>query len=179
MVRRAITASGKPSGRDGIDREPPLATQLVDSEPNSQHYAFKIGLVIKHPHQDLRHISNLIEINSDSVRVAGAQRQTPTGRLVSDVYAENIWSSYNLVEDEKDFVSIVDRFLEHLLRFKESFIQIAATGGSCKIIVQLPGYLNTGLELRSASASKLAELQIDLGLEVFPQFRVAGHADLG
>ena len=48
--------------------------------------------------------------------------------------------------------------------------EVVKTGGTIELIVNLGGYNNIGDTLPSAQMARLVRLNIDLGIEVFPEF---------
>jgi hypothetical protein len=61
--------------------------------------------------------------------------------------------------------------IDRLEPYKALRSEIAGSGGSIDLIVDLPGDVNLGSTLGWRAMARLSNLHIDLGIEVFPEMR--------
>lgn len=131
---------------------------------------FEIRILIRHPAADPIEITRRLGIDPDIVRKVGEIRKTPRGNASGDVNKYSMWSKSFIFEKERNFfrhaVSIVD-----LLEQNREFIsELIDSGGTIQLIADLSGRQNIGDVFAWNDLRRLADLRIDLGVEVFPKF---------
>jgi hypothetical protein len=133
-----------------------------------ERYEFGIRLLIKHPDIDPVEITRQLGLAPDHSWKSGTQRKTPDGGKLPGVYKESMWNWSNRITGQRNFFQAVDGFAEDLLPHKNWFLNLSKTGGYASLIVNLSGDTNIGADLRADTMKKLLELNIVLGVEVFP-----------
>lgn len=144
---------------------------MLDESRNELEYAFKIGLLIKHPYKNLSYVRDKIGIDPDFVKVAGEIMTTKSGRILNGFNKINVWSRYRFVGRNREIFQSVEETVTAIYPYKDVFIDISKTGGNSLIILQLPGYENIGAELKFGMLQKIGEMRVGFGVEVFPNFK--------
>jgi hypothetical protein len=102
--------------------------------------------------------------------VVGEPRLTPAGTKLPGVHKETSWGGELVSSNQRSFFAGVMNLVEQLERHKPFLKRIRSTGGTVAIFVHLPGDVNTGDSISWSDLKKLAALEIDLDVEVFPNF---------
>jgi hypothetical protein len=131
---------------------------------------FVIRLLIVHPNFDPSGITEQLKIAPTMSHAFGAPCKTPNGKLLPGTYKVSRWGWSMRVEGKRNFFEDVAQLAERLKPHKEFLAKLAGTGGKIAVIVDLPGDVNIGWNLPSAELRNLADLKVDLGIEVFPHF---------
>ena len=100
--------------------------------------------------------------------VAGAPRQTPTGRALSGTYSESYWASELEFSSDSGFLEKVIYMVGKLSGVKDNLRDFKASNGKIEIYLQMPGSSNNGGILESELLKRLGDLGVDLLIEVFP-----------
>jgi hypothetical protein len=95
---------------------------------------------------------------------------TPTGLSLPGVYKESAWSHWFRVERNRPFFTDIVKLIDRIEPHKQFLHDIVVGGGTIDLIVGLPGDTNIGDCFRWRDMARLADLRIDLGIEVFPDF---------
>ena len=123
-----------------------------------------------HPTDDLEIFSSIISINKMYSWLAGSQRKTPTGRLLSGFNKESYWCSEQIMFfSDMGFNAKITSTIELLLPASQKLKELKATGGRIELYLQLPGSVNNGGTFESSIIKTLGELGVDLAVEVFPK----------
>jgi hypothetical protein len=146
-----------------------MVTELpTDEEDNGLRYS--IRLLIKHPSIDPDRITETLGLAPHLSAIAGSERTTPTGTVLPGPHKVSVWSHSFDVKGKRRFFSDVDAMIDRLEPHKALLSAIADGGGNVMLIVHLPGDVNIGSTLRWREMARLANLHVDLGIEVFPEF---------
>lgn len=98
-------------------------------------------------------------------------RITPAGKSLPGVYRETIWGWAKRIEQKRDFFEEVAKLGRQLQLHGNFIAQLNEQGGAISLIVDLPGDQNIGSILNWSDMKALADLRIDVGIEVFPEFK--------
>jgi len=101
---------------------------------------------------------------------AGAERMTPANTKLPGKYRESIWGWAQHLEGKRAFFDNVSELAIRLRKHQDFIAGLMAGGGSIVMIVDLPGDVNIGSVLSSVNIKRLADLGVDLGIEVFPEW---------
>lgn len=146
------------------------------SQPNEDDLSvdvplkFSIRLLICHPTLDPESFTSEIGVLPISSQRVGTPRKTPRGTELPGVYRESKWSCIWETEGARYFFTELRKIINMLLPHADLLKQVTTTGGSANLIVDLSGRSNIGDTLHASELRLLAELNIDLGIEVFPDY---------
>jgi hypothetical protein len=143
-----------------------VTEQSADEEHNELRY--EIRLLIKHPNIDPDRITETLGLAPQVTAVAGGIRKTRTGAILPGPHKVSAWSHSFRIEGNRRFFSDVEKMIDRLEPHKALLTEIADSGGSICLIVDMPGEVNTGSVLHWRYMARLSDLHIDLGIEVFP-----------
>jgi hypothetical protein len=137
--------------------------------------AFRYNVIfrIRHPSIDPRKLTRRFAMKPHRSWKLGELRSLPSGRVLKTRNRDSRWSySEDYEGRSKKFFKRVERLANRLKRHKTFLHEISASGGQCEMYVQLPGAKNTGDSVQPATLRLLAELNILLSIEVFPDWRI-------
>lgn len=143
---------------------------MRDTGDRSGALRFAIRLRIIHPRMDPEDISRRLELNADMLWRAGTPRRTPKGTPLVGIYRETRWGWSEQHLNQRDFFRAAVGLIEKLERHREFLAMIIGEGGTVDLILHLPGDVNIGSSIAAADLRRLADLNINLGIEVFPEF---------
>jgi len=130
-----------------------------------------VRLLIIHPSVDARAITEALSLKPQLSLSVGQDRQTPGGRHLPGKNKSTIWShAYNL-NSKGPFFKKTAPFLARLERNSEYLKALSLSGGKVHLIFELDGRQNQGDTISSGDMERLARLDIDVGIEVFPNFQ--------
>ena len=137
------------------------------SRLNEKH---SVRLSIRHPSIASEVITEAMGVRPTHAWTMGAPKVTPTGRPLSGIYPDTRWN-YVLNSGNGDNLS---EFLEKiiaLIKEKTAFLkEIRAESGSVGVTVSLHGKVHSGNVITYTILEALAVAQVDLGIEVFPNW---------
>ncbi len=130
-------------------------------------HRYKVSIRVWHPKMDAEEISNRLGLVASRMWTAGSQRKTPTGTPLDGVYTESYCSFRLEPPDKVGLVDFLKSFSEGLYRRKDFFEEIRSTGGRLEYFIGLFFEVNSGVVFDFDLHSKLAELKIDLSLDLY------------
>jgi hypothetical protein len=133
-------------------------------------FRYQVRLLIKHPEIDPARITNTLGLTPNISVIAGSSRETPAGTVLPGVHKVSLWSHSFNVNGNRLFFSTIVEMIDKLEPQKTLLTEIADTGGSIELVVNLPGIVNIGDFFSWHDMARLCALQINLGIEVFPKF---------
>jgi hypothetical protein len=137
-------------------------------------YYYKVIFRIRHPSIDPSALTRRFAMKPSRSWKVGKLRRLPNGRVLKTRNTDSLWSYSERYEGRsKRFFKRVERLADRLKRHKILLHEISASGGRCEMYVQLPGAKNAGDTVQPATLRLLADLNIRLSIEVFPDWRVA------
>jgi Domain of unknown function (DUF4279) len=135
---------------------------------------FDVELFIVHPTMDPIEISTALGLEGSIVHRVGDRKTTPDGLPLVGSYPDTRWRHSVRYEVRDQFFApkvkdLVDRLAPH----REFIRGIRTTGGKAVLIVQFLGDAYFGDEIAADTLAKMADLQLDCGVECFatPQGR--------
>jgi hypothetical protein len=132
---------------------------------------YSVRILTKHPNIDPATITQMLQLQPNVFHVAGTSRKTSKGDPLPGEYRESGWSHWFRVQRSRRFFEEVTKLADLLEPRKEFLHEIVSQGGTIDLIVHLPGDINIGSTLDWRDMVRLAALHIDLGVEVFPDFK--------
>jgi hypothetical protein len=142
---------------------------LTDEEDSDLRYS--VRLLIRRPNIDPNLITEHLGLTPDDFVIAGSERRTPKGDLLPGKHRMSAWSHSFRTERHRHFFSDVERMIGILEPQKSFLVHLVDGGGFVDLIVDMPGDVNLGSSLGWRAMARLADLRIDLGIEVFPHMR--------
>jgi len=146
-----------------------MVTEQMDDEEN-RDLRYRIRLVIHHPDIDPDRITKTLRLPPDSFAIKGSVRKTPKGNILPGLHRTSSWSHVFRIERHRHFFSEVVKMIDRLEPHKALLNEIADNGGFINLIADLPGDVNIGSEFPWRDMARLADLHIDLGVEVYPEY---------
>jgi hypothetical protein len=144
-----------------------MVTEQSADEENSE-LRYKVRLLIHHPNIDPDRITEILGLTPQVTAKAGSVRKAPNGVVLPGLHKFSVWSHSFRVEGHRHFFTDVEKMIDRLEPHKTLLNEIASSGGSIYLIVDMPGDVNLGSTLGWRYMARLFDLHIDLGIEVFP-----------
>ena len=136
-------------------------------------YRYKISLRIRHPAMDPAEITRAMRLDPWRSWRAGDPRTTPKGRALEGLNRDTYWTA-RLIEDRwpgKDLASALDECLNRLAPHRDFFHRVRSQGGSVEFFVGWFFDGQSGGLLDSDLLARMADLKINLSLDVYPPDR--------
>jgi hypothetical protein len=127
-----------------------------------------VQIFIAHPSMTPADITAALGLEAHIAHRVGDQRKTPRGTLLKGQYRDTRWR-HSIRYEQKDqwFADKVAMLVDRLMPHKEFLHHLHSTGGSAMVIVAFLGDGYFGDAVRLDTLSKMAELQLDFGIECF------------
>lgn len=140
----------------------------VDIDPSGFDRRFLVELFIKHPMIAPSEITSALGLEAHVAHMVGDCCLTPKGNTGPGGYPDTRWRrSVQYIAADQWFVGEVEA-LVNLLEPNKAFLHyLLDTGGSAELIVQFLGDGYFGDTLPTPLLTKIVELRLGLGLEVF------------
>ncbi|MGH6882775.1 hypothetical protein [Hypericibacter sp.] len=127
-----------------------------------------VELFIRHPTLKPAEITAALGIEPLIVRGVGEPRRAPSGKLLGGTYERTAWRhSIRYKLTEQWFAEKVTLLVDLLLPHRSFLTGLRATGGETEIIVQFLGDGYLGDHVPVDTLVKMADLQLDFGIECF------------
>lgn len=140
------------------------------SDPETERLRFVIRLVVRHPTIEPAAITDEFGLEPHLAHAVGTDGVTPIGTKLPWKYKESIWGWSKHVRRKRAFFDEVAKLALKLEKHQQFISALVAGGGTITAIVDLPGDENIGSVMSAADIRRLANLEIDLGIEVFPKW---------
>lgn len=133
---------------------------------------FKIRLLFWHPNEDPDAITRGLMLPPFRSWQAGTERFAPNGSKLPGVHRDTRWNHVILCDQGETVSDELNKLIvrcEAANKFISNFVQ---TGGVVEICLSFPGCAYHGGSLSSQQLYRLAQLNISLGFEVFPDWKL-------
>jgi hypothetical protein len=142
----------------------PETSEAEDDEPKR----LDVELFIVHPTMDPADITAALGLEPVHARRVGDERRTPKGTVLPGRHLDTRWR-YGIRHDIRGqhFRHHVAALLDRLAPHKAFLADLRAGGGRATLIIQFLGDGYFGDTLPLGTLSRLADLQLGLGLEVY------------
>ena len=134
---------------------------------------FTMRLLIRHPYIDPDDITRKLKLEPDLLWRVNEARTSPAGRPLAGAHKTSMWSKSLVIEDKRSFFDELNELLERLEMNKEFVKKLTDDKGIVTVIFDLHGRINIGDVVTWRTMGRLAALQVNLGVEVFPNFAKA------
>jgi hypothetical protein len=140
----------------------------TETESDPSEYRYRVRLLIRHPHVDPARITHALGLDGHYSARAGSARKSPNGDPLPGLYKTSFWTHSFHTERNRRFFSDIEKMITRLESYRPFLAELVDGGGSIQLIVHLRGTTNIGDTLPWRDMARLSALQIDLGIEVFP-----------
>ena len=129
---------------------------------------FTMRLLIKHPDIDPDDITRRLKFEPDLMWRVNEPRTSPAGRPLAGSHRSSMWSRSQIIEGKRSFFDELLQLLEQMELNKEFVKKLTDDEGIVTVIFDLHGRTNIGDVVTWKTMERLAALQVNLGVEVFP-----------
>jgi hypothetical protein len=158
-----------PVQADQRDVEAKTVTKSGDISGTRNVLGFSRSVQLFHPTLPQDAISAGLDRAPDVGWNVGAPRRTPAGEPLEGEYPNTYWAKSDRIVGKRFFFETLDECVDLLERRRSFLRQFVDTGGTIRINFGLSGKQNIGDELSPRVMRVLSELDVTLGIEVFPQ----------
>ena len=149
-------------------KEKLLARKLLTDAESALVKRFDIDLFIIHPTLDPSRIEEALGLTAEVVHRVGDRRKTPNGRLLEGTYRDTRWRHKRRFETAgQHFAQRIIELLGDIEAHRGFFHELRTAGGSACVILQLLGDGYLGDTLSQEALKRLADLQLDFGIECY------------
>lgn len=137
-------------------------------EDEEQPRRIDVELLIRHPSLTPSDISDALGLEGHFAHCAGERKTMPDGTVREGAWPDTRWR--HSIRHElrgQHFADKVAELVERLLPHRNFLHEMRASGGHAELIVQFLGDGYCGDSIPSEALRKLADLKVDLGLEVY------------
>lgn len=129
---------------------------------------YTLDLLVFHPSISPETITTKLRMVPQYSWQQGQPRRTPDGKSLPGFYRETMWRRVVIRRGRRDFVEDLNAVVEQLRSHKTFLKKLSSDGGRALLIVNLPGDVNIGGELAPRTLRLMSDLDLKLGVEVFP-----------
>jgi hypothetical protein len=130
--------------------------------------AYRVRILIRHPSETLDCLTTATGISPKLLQRVGDPRVNPAGTSLPGLYPHSTWSWWEQFRDSRDFSVGVARAIDILAPVGELLGRLRKSGGEILVILELRGERNIGAIIETRELTRMVELGIDFGIEVFP-----------
>ena len=131
---------------------------------------YRIILRIRHPELDPTEITMALGWKPQHSWKAGDRAVTPRGTKLPGVRSDGLWSCSFEFKGRGNIGQKLEGLLDHLVESKELFYRLGQMQAQSAMYLQMPGDTNNGARIPPEVLQRLAELQIALEFEIFPNW---------
>ena len=129
-------------------------------------FSYAVSLRVRHPSKDLDVLTDKLRLEPDHSWKAGDPRRSQSGSALGGNHRDSYWSALLPAQSVGPSSMPLEMFfsqqLVQLARYREFFNTLQSDGGQVSLLVELAPTANASLTFSSASARKLAELDIEV-----------------
>ena len=136
-------------------------------------YQYTISLRLEHPSANPADFTSALGLTPSRCWLVGEPRSTAKGRPMKGTYAESFWT-VTLAEGqwpEMALPAVISDLLDQLAARKDFFRQLRAEGGKAEFFVGWFFDGQSGDVFSCDLLARMADLKIDLSLDVYPPHR--------
>jgi hypothetical protein len=129
-------------------------------------FSYAVSLRVRHPSKDLDVLTDKLRLEPDHSWKAGDPRRSQSGSALGGNHRDSYWSALLPAQMVGPSSMPLEMFfsqqLVQLARHREFFNGLQSDGGQVSLLVELAPTANASLTFSSASARKLADLNIEV-----------------
>jgi hypothetical protein len=129
-------------------------------------FSYAVSLRVRHPTKDLGVLTDKLRLEPAFSWTAGEPRRSQSGSPLGGNHRDSYWSAMLPAQMTGPASMPLELFfsqqLVQLARHREFFAKLQSDGGQVSLLVELAPTANASLTFSSASARKLAELDIEV-----------------
>lgn len=129
-------------------------------------FSYAVSLRVRHPSKDLDVLTDKLRLEPDHSWKAGDPRRSQSGAALGGNHRDSYWSALLPAQMVGPSSMPLEMFfsqqLTQLTRHREFFNTLQSDGGQVSLLVELAPTANASLTFSSASARKLADLNIEV-----------------
>ena len=129
-------------------------------------FSYAVSLRVRHPSKDLDVLTDKLRLEPDHSWKAGDPRRSQSGSALGGNHRDSYWSALLPAQMVGPSSMPLEMFfsqqLTQLARHREFFNSLQVDGGQVSLLVELAPTANASLTFSSASARKLADLNIEV-----------------
>jgi hypothetical protein len=137
--------------------------------------SFKVSLFVEHPSIDPAEISRAMGLIPKRTTRAGAPRTSPAGESLIGDYPFSCWSHDFDVQEAAELCRVLENLVEDLQYHRPFFHRMVQEGGTVELFCGVFAAGNWDEVLPHTLMRALAELHIDLRLDVYLKRRAIGY----
>src|SRR3954470_21644165 len=131
--------------------------------------SFKVSLSVTHPEIDPIEISVALELPPKRATRSGAPRTTPKGTPLAGMHEFSCWTHEFDVAGASELGVVLESLVERLQRHRQFFHRVVQEGGAVELFCGIFTAGNWDEILSHKLMGQLAELRVDLRLDVYPK----------
>jgi hypothetical protein len=129
---------------------------------------YRVRVVINHPSDNLAIITQLTGLVPLICWTKGEERFAPNGTRLAGKHQFSRWGYSRTLRDSRAFSLGVRATIDALAAAADVLQRICATDGRAQLIIDFEGHKNIGDAITASDLSRLAQLGVSLGIEVYP-----------
>lgn len=135
----------------------------------SSAFSYSVSLRVRHPTLDLSVLTDKLRLEPAHSWKAGEPRRSQSGAPLGGQHRDSYWSAHLPSQMLGPNSMPLDQFFSQqvlqLSRHRETFGALQSDGGEVSLLIELQPVPNASVTLTSATARKLADLNIEVELQ--------------
>lgn len=164
VQRQTIPVPGRPKA--AAERTGANAARRSNEFDKSRPMA---RLLIVHPEMDPALITDKLGIQPSQSSRHGQPRVTPKGTTLPGTYTDTRWCMSFRNDENRSIEALVVHALAVLPAKSKFWGELVRSGGKAELILSLGGSQYQGASLKAETIRQLAQMGMQLGLEVYPE----------
>jgi Domain of unknown function (DUF4279) len=129
-------------------------------------FSYSVSLRVRHPTLDLSVLTGTLRLEPAHTWTAGEPRRSQSGSPLGGVHRDSYWSAplpaQMIGPNSMPLELFFSQQVLQLSRHREALRKLRADGGEISLLVELSPVANASFTLSSATARKLADLNIEV-----------------
>jgi len=150
-----------------------MGSRNVSQVAPGSAFSYAVSLRARHPTSNLAVLTEALRLEPAHSWTSGEPRRSQTGAPLGGLYRDSYWSaplpSQLVGSDSMPLELFLSQQLLQLARHRDCLKQVQSDGGEVSLLIELSPIANATCTLSSATARKLAELDIELEFQFLPE----------
>ena len=147
-----------------------MSSSNVGQVLRASAFNYSVSLRVRHPSLNLAVLTDTLRIQPEHSWTAGDPRRSQTGTLLGGHHRDSYWSAPLPAQTTVGAADIpLEAFVTQQLlllgRHREVLAGLQRDGGEISLLIELSPVANASLTVTTATARKLAELNVELDLQ--------------